>query len=149
MNQTSNSASSTKKHTCNAIDRHVGQRIRLRRILLGYTQKQMAARLGITFQQLQKYENGINRISASRLWDVCVLLNSPVDFFFAEMDKETQKHSPMMLAGKSPTMSYNPGIIDPMHRQETIRLVNAFYKITNHRLSKKLLELMVDLAANS
>lgn len=135
-------------HECNPIDRHVGQRIRMRRLLLGYTQKKMAAKLGITFQQLQKYENGINRISASRLWDVSVLLNSPVEFFFAEMDNATQKSSPMMLAGTNLPIDKSPEVTDPLHRQETIRLVNAFYKITNPRLSKKILELMLDLAGN-
>lgn len=138
-----------QSHESNPIDRHVGQRIRMRRLLLGYTQKQMAAGLGITFQQLQKYENGINRISASRLWDVSVLLNSPVDFFFAEMDSETQQNSPMMRASGKRAVPLAVEIIDPMHRQETIRLVNAFYKIANPKLTKKILELVIGLAAEN
>jgi transcriptional regulator with XRE-family HTH domain len=64
------------------VDVHVGARIRQRRFLLGMTQQALAARLGITFQQLQKYEMGTNRVSASRLWDIARLLDVPVEFFF-------------------------------------------------------------------
>lgn len=64
------------------VDVHVGARIRQRRFLVGMTQQVLAARLGVTFQQLQKYEVGANRVSASRLWDIARLLDVPVSFFF-------------------------------------------------------------------
>lgn len=65
----------------NPVDIYVGSRLKLRRLILGISQKKMAEKLGITFQQVQKYENGINRISASRLWDISKLLKVQVEYF--------------------------------------------------------------------
>jgi len=65
----------------NAIDMHVGKRVRLRRTLLGMSQEQLGAELNITFQQVQKYERGANRISASRLWDISQILDVPISYF--------------------------------------------------------------------
>ena len=69
----------------NAVDVHVGKRIRLRRTLLGYSQEQLAHGLSITFQQVQKYERGSNRVSASRLWDISQLLDVDISYFFEDM----------------------------------------------------------------
>ena len=80
----------------NPIDIHVGKRIRLRRLALNLSQETLAELLGITFQQIQKYENGGNRISASRLWDCACVLDVPVQFFFQDMDAETCMLSPRM-----------------------------------------------------
>ena len=71
----------------NPIDVHVGNRIRLRRTLLGLSQEKLAALLGLTFQQVQKYERGMNRVGASRLWDIGKVLEVPINFFFEDMDK--------------------------------------------------------------
>lgn len=68
------------------VDVHVGKRIRHRRWTLGTTQQQLADRVGIKFQQIQKYETGANRVSASRLWDIAAALGVPVSFFFEGMD---------------------------------------------------------------
>ena len=65
-----------------AVDVHVGQRIRHRRWLTGMTQQQLAEQVGIKFQQIQKYETGMNRVSASRLWDIAQVLQAPVSYFF-------------------------------------------------------------------
>ena len=65
----------------NAIDMHVGKRVRLRRTLLGMSQEQLGAELNVTFQQVQKYERGANRISASRLWDISQILDVPISYF--------------------------------------------------------------------
>ena len=73
----------------NAIDLHVGKRLRLRRTLLGMSQEQLHAELNITFQQVQKYERGANRISASRLWDMSQILDVPVSYFFDDMSDRT------------------------------------------------------------
>ena len=78
----------------NAIDVHVGRRVRLRRTLLGMSQEQLGDALNITFQQVQKYERGSNRISASRLWDIGQILDVPVSFFFDDMSRDTMDHSP-------------------------------------------------------
>ena len=73
----------------NPVDVYVGSRIRLRRQLLGWPQEKLAELLGVTFQQIQKYERGTNRLGASRLWDAANILEVPVGFFFDDMDKET------------------------------------------------------------
>ena len=72
----------------NDIDLHLGKRLRRRRRLLGLTQQQLAASVGIRFQQIQKYETGANRVSASRLWDISEVLDVPVSFFFEGLDVE-------------------------------------------------------------
>lgn len=71
------------------VDVHVGKRIRHRREMLDFTQQQLAERIGIKFQQIQKYENGVNRVSASRLWDIAVALDVPVKFFFDGLKRRT------------------------------------------------------------
>ena len=78
----------------NAIDVHVGKRIRLRRTLLGYSQEHLAHGLSVTFQQVQKYERGSNRVSASRLWDISQLLEVDISYFFDDMSSSTQSNSP-------------------------------------------------------
>ena len=71
----------------NATDMHVGKRVRLRRTLLGMSQEQLGAELNVTFQQVQKYERGANRISASRLWDISQILDVPISYFFDDMSE--------------------------------------------------------------
>ena len=84
----------------NPIDVHVGARIRMRRNLLGWSQEKLGNLLGLTFQQVQKYEKGLNRVSASRLWDFSTVLSIPVSFFFEDMDKGTAKQGPRMFSNK-------------------------------------------------
>ena len=72
------------------VDAHVGKRIRHRRWMVGMTQQQLADKVGIKFQQIQKYETGMNRISASRLWDISDALGVPISFFFEGLDQENQ-----------------------------------------------------------
>lgn len=69
------------------LDRHVGRRVRLRRTLLGLTQQELGEQIGVTFQQIQKYERGTNRISASRLWEIARVLKVPVAFFFEDFQE--------------------------------------------------------------
>jgi transcriptional regulator with XRE-family HTH domain len=73
------------------IDRHVGARIRERRIMLGLTQQQLADLIGVTYQQAHKYERGINRVSAGRLFEVAQVLSVPVSYFFDGLDQETER----------------------------------------------------------
>jgi transcriptional regulator with XRE-family HTH domain len=82
----------------NAIDMHVGKRVRLRRTLLGLSQEQLGADLNITFQQVQKYERGTNRISALRLWDISQILDVPINYFFDDMSENTMRNSPRWIA---------------------------------------------------
>ena len=87
----------------NLIDIHVGNRIRQKRKELNFSQQQLARELHISFQQLQKYESGENRISASRLWDISQTLGEPVSFFFNGIDEELATQSPRFLQSNSPT----------------------------------------------
>lgn len=80
------------------VDLHVGRRMRLRRNLLGISQETLAHKLGLTFQQVQKYERGLNRISSSRLFDISKVLNVRVSYFFDEMDEDVSAGSPLSLS---------------------------------------------------
>ena len=75
------------------IDQHVGARIRERRIMMGYTQQQMAAMIGVTYQQAHKYEKGINRISAGRLYSIATALNVPINYFYDGLDASTNSQT--------------------------------------------------------
>lgn len=135
----------------NPIDIHVGKRIRLRRLALNLSQETLAELLGITFQQIQKYENGGNRISAPRLWDCACVLDVPVQFFFQDMDAETCMLSPRMrnytpekiaeLAAGKPLAVAN----DIMSSNESILLVSSYNRIPNRQLAKYLFAVMVNL----
>lgn len=139
----------------NPVDVHVGKRIRLRRTLLGYSQQLMARKLGLTFQQLQKYEKGHNRVGASRLWDISRILKVPMDFFFQEMDKEIENNSPMMqvMSGGEDAFMFSQDCdtidLDPMKKQETMELVSAYYKISNRALAKQVFDLVISLSKTS
>lgn len=135
----------------NPIDVHVGNRIRLRRTLLGLSQEKLASLLGLTFQQVQKYERGMNRVGASRLWDIGKVLEVPIGFFYEDMDKGVANQSPRMFSMPDSTPSeLNEDKatldLDPMHRQETIELVKAYYKIGNRKAAKHMFDLIVTMA---
>ncbi len=135
----------------NPIDIHVGKRIKLRRLALNLSQETLAEQLCVTFQQIQKYENGDNRLSASRLWDCACVLDVPIQFFFRDMDAETCMQSPRMqnytpekiaeLAAGQPLVVAN----DIMQSNESLLLVSAYNRIANRRLAKYLLAVMVNL----
>ena len=128
----------------NPIDVHVGGRIRLRRTLLGMSQEKLGEALGLTFQQIQKYERGVNRIGASRLFDLARVLDVPVAYFFEEMSPTTSARSPSRMRGlaDAPPPAFEP---DPMAKRETLELVRAYYRITNARVRKRVFELTKSL----
>lgn len=135
----------------NPIDIHIGNRIRLRRNLLGLSQEKLASLLGLTFQQVQKYERGMNRVGGSRLWDIAKTLDVSVSFFYEEMDKEIANQSPRMfsLADTQPEIwddDLPNQIIDPMHTKEAIELVKNYYKIPNRKAAKQLFDLAEAMA---
>lgn len=132
----------------NPVDIYVGSRLKLRRLILGISQKKMAEKLGITFQQVQKYENGINRISASRLWDISKLLKVQVEYFFDGMNESIQAQSPRSLRKNTVCGRQEIGesFDDPMLRQESIRLIKAYSRINNEKLCRKLLDLMIEMS---
>ena len=137
----------------NPIDIHVGNRIRMRRNLLGWSQEKLGDLLGLTFQQIQKYEKGLNRVSASRLWDFSVVLDIPVSFFYEDMDQAVAKQSPRMFSNPEADFTLNEDMevfnADPMQKQETLELVRAYYKIANRQAAKRVYELILALARSS
>lgn len=137
----------------NPIDVHVGNRIRLRRTILGYSQEKLAALLGLTFQQVQKYERGNNRVGASRLWDLSKVLNVPVNFFYEDMDKEVASQSPRVFSASEEALCLeeesNDIDLDPMKRQETLELVKAYYRIPNRKAAKHLYDLIIAMSKSN
>ena len=128
----------------NPVDVHVGSRVRLRRTLLGMSQEKLGEALGLTFQQVQKYERGANRIGASRLWDLSRVLDCPVQFFFDEMNETTAGASPRHLSETSRNIEMPEN--DPMTKRETLELVRAYYKIKDYHVRRRIYELAKSLA---
>lgn len=131
----------------NPIDVHVGARVRLRRTLLGMSQEAMGKALGLTFQQVQKYERGANRISASRLYDLSRVLEVPISFFFDGMPDEIAAQSPRLIRGLSEEPSPAPCAADPMTKRETLELVRAYFRIADPSVRKRIAELAKALGA--
>ena len=124
------------------VDVHVGKRVRHRRWMVGMTQQQLAEKVGIKFQQIQKYETGMNRVSASRLWDIAQILDVPVSFFFDDMTDDTAANSPRKVRSGSPPTEYEEKPNDPMARRETLELVRAYYNISNVGVRKRITEMV-------
>ena len=127
------------------VDIHVGSRVRLRRTLLGMSQEKLGDAVGLTFQQIQKYERGANRIGASRLFELSRVLDVPVSFFFDDMSEEVKSTGGRQVAGMQDQVQA-PFESDPLSRRETLELVRAYYKITDPRVRKRLFELAKALA---
>lgn len=131
----------------NAVDMHVGKRVRLRRTLLGLSQEQLGTELNITFQQVQKYERGANRISASRLWDIGQILDVPINYFFDDMTENTMRSSPRRVSRGSELLDLNDEQIkDPMARRETLELVRTYYSIEKPLVRKRISEMVKSIA---
>jgi len=124
----------------NPIDVHVGGRVRLRRTLLGMSQEKLAEAIGLTFQQVQKYERGTNRIGSSRLFDLARVLEVPVAYFFEDMSSNVAARSPSRIRGFADSKP-EPYESDPMARRETLELVRAYYRITDPQIRKRVFEL--------
>jgi transcriptional regulator with XRE-family HTH domain len=129
----------------NPIDVHVGSRIRLRRTLLGISQTMLADAIGLTFQQVQKYEKGSNRVSSSRLMDMANVLDVSIPYFFEEMGADVQNQTPAMLmnARKLPDIDQEK---DPLARRETLELVRSYYRIPDPAVRRKLADLVKSVA---
>ena len=127
------------------VDVHVGARVRIRRTLLGMSQEKLGEAIGLTFQQVQKYERGTNRVSSSRLFDLSRVLDVPVEFFFDEMPAAVAASS--LLQGGRKVKEPPSYELDPMAKRETLELVRAYYKITNPQVRKRLFEMTKVLGA--
>lgn len=128
----------------NPVDIHVGARLRLRRTLLGQSQEKLGAAVGLTFQQVQKYERGANRMGASRLFQFCEILGVPITYFFDEMPSGLKTAEAQVVKGLSDQGQAVPDT-DPLARRETLELVRAYYKIADPRVRKRLFELVKSL----
>ena len=136
-----------REHRPSPIDVHVGSRVRLRRTLLGMSQEKLGEALGLTFQQVQKYERGVNRIGASRLFDLSRVLDVPIGFFFDDMPPEMGgSQGSRRFGGFQETQDGFED--DTLHRRETLELVRAYYRITDAPVRKRVFELIKSLAPN-
>ena len=123
------------------VDVHVGSRLRLRRTLLGISQEKLGESVNLTFQQIQKYERGANRIGASRLYEFSRILEISISYFFEDMPKEVSDSYKSDVKGLSDQIQEEMES-DPMIRRETLELVRAYYKVSDTRVRKRLYELV-------
>ncbi len=126
-----------------AVDMHVGARLRERRLKLGMSQERLADSVGLTFQQIQKYERGVNRMGASRLFEVARALGVPLDFFYADGNGEMPRARPVMgwaEAGQEPFGELTES------RREAQELLDAFARITDKLVRQRVLDLVKSLA---
>jgi transcriptional regulator with XRE-family HTH domain len=138
-------AGTEKESRPSPIDVHVGTRIRLRRTLLGMSQERLGEALGLTFQQVQKYERGVNRVGASRLFDLSRVLDVPISFFFDDMPDSLATAfgghpSGRRAAGFAETQDGFGD--DTLNRRETLELVRAYYRITDPAVRKRVFDLI-------
>ena len=122
------------------IDTHVGSRIRLRRTMMGLSQEKLADAVGITFQQVQKYENGSNRVGASRLYNISNVLDVPVDFFFEGYEENS---GPSLMAAEE---SGGMDMKKIMESRETVELLRCYYTIKDEAVRKKVFEMIKSIA---
>jgi transcriptional regulator with XRE-family HTH domain len=123
----------------NPIDQHVGARVRLRRIMLGFSQEKLGLALGVTFQQVQKYEKGANRIGASRLQAISKLLDAPPSFFF--------DGAPTAIGTQSGFEDGpRPYVPDMVTTAEGLQLNRAFARIADPKIRRRLVELVAQIA---
>jgi transcriptional regulator with XRE-family HTH domain len=126
----------------NPTDKYVGSRVRMRRMMLGMSQEKLAGALGLTFQQIQKYEKGTNRISASRLQAISQILDAPVHFFFEgapQMGKASHG------VGESPSPAY---VTDFLTTSDGLALVKAFVKIKDAGLRRSIVRMVEAITAD-
>ena len=129
------------KKTPNPIDKHVGSRVRMRRMMLSMSQEKLGDALGLTFQQVQKYEKGTNRIGASRLQQISNILQVPVSFFFEGAPHLPGHHGGM---GEAPSPAY---VSDFLATSDGLALTKAFVRIKDAKLRRRIVDLVEQIAA--
>lgn len=132
-----------KKGTPNEMDVHVGQRLRVRRSLLGLSQEKLADAIGLTFQQIQKYERGTNRVSAGRLFELSKVLDVPVGYFFdqfGQINPKSQTH------GMSDNQQEGFESEDVLERKETLDLIRVYYSVEDHEARKDIMKFIKSMA---
>jgi transcriptional regulator with XRE-family HTH domain len=121
------------------VDIHVGSRLRQRRQILGMSQEKLGEAVGLTFQQVQKYERGANRIGASRLYELSRVLDVPVGFFFEEMSREVAGQAGL---SEAPAARYAP----PPFDRDNIELIRLYHRITDPSVRRRLIDLAKAIA---
>jgi transcriptional regulator with XRE-family HTH domain len=129
--------------TPNPIDKHVGSRVRMRRVLVGLSQEKLGDSLGVTFQQVQKYEKGTNRIGASRLQQISKVLGVPVSFFFDDAPGEENKTDGF---GEATSSDY---VVDFLSTSEGIALNRAFLRVRDPRVRRRIVDLVAALGEST
>lgn len=124
----------------NPIDRHVGSRVRLRRQMMEMSQEKLGDELGVTFQQVQKYERGANRIGAGRLWHLARVLEVPVSFFYDGVSGTAQQAAGFAEGDQTPVVN------DFLQSPDGVALAQAFSRITDPKVRRRVLELVRSLA---
>jgi transcriptional regulator with XRE-family HTH domain len=128
------------KKAPNPIDKHVGSRVRMRRMMLSMSQEKLGGALGLTFQQVQKYEKGTNRIGASRLQQIAHILQVPVAFFFEGAPTFHPHGDP---ASEAPSPSY---VSDFLATSDGLALTKAFMEIKEPKLRRRIVDLVEEIA---
>ncbi len=120
------------------VDEHIGQRVQLRRVMMGLSQKDLAKICGVTFQQIQKYESAGNRISASRLFELSNALNTPISFFFAGLPGYTPE--PNRSGRITHVAEQNSN--DPLSKNESLQLINLYWKLPTDAQRKSIMDML-------
>ena len=132
---------SRKQIIVGTVDQHIGQRIQLRRVMLGMTQSDLAKRCGISFQQIQKYETACNRIPAARLFDISQAMETSVAFFFmglpGNFPPETKSNRSMRVSEQNSD--------DPLAKSETLRLVNLYWNLPSDNQREMIMKMLKTL----
>jgi transcriptional regulator with XRE-family HTH domain len=129
----------------NPVDIHVGGRVRFRRMLLGMSQEKLGERLGLTFQQVQKYEKGVNRIGASRLYDLSQVLQVPIQFFYEEAPGSLEQNSVDHGRGFAERGSESH-IVEFLNTRDGLELNKAFVRIHDAKVRRSIVDLVRSLA---
>ena len=131
MSENASAAPRRKRGRATDVDALVGKHIRNRRMLLGMSQSELAGALGITFQQLQKYERGLNRVGAGRLYEVSRALQAPVSYFFSGTEEP-----------EDPSLGLDEEANSRFNQRETVELVRAYYGVRDRAVRRRLLDLV-------
>ena len=125
----------------NSVDKHVGSRLRMRRIMLGMSQEKLGGALGLTFQQVQKYEKGTNRVAASRIQQICEILQVPVSFLFEGSPTDISKAADL---SEVPSPAY---VYDFLATSQGLALTRAFTRITEPKLRRSIVNIVEQIAS--
>jgi transcriptional regulator with XRE-family HTH domain len=131
--------------TPHPVDVHVGRRLRLKRTILGLSQDSVGKEIGVTFQQIQKYERGINRMGASRLYDFAKALGVNVSYFFEGYGDYAMEEVSNYALGEPPSAGFEG---EKINNRETLEVMRAYYRIKSPALRKRIIELIKAMAAD-